>query len=345
MNRSFVSLLCALLALVAAPALAVGQDVERPPQELWDEFPLEPSATPVPPTPTAQAQAKPSRVVKVQDDDGGMESGALIALMVAAGGVGAIAARLAARRLPRGPKRAARRAERKPAPIAAEPEIRPEAVATAPPTSAGTNGVEPEPAPDRRFARKAKPAPEARPVPAGQAKKPASAPRAQPAAKPAPRPQPAAKPAPRPQPAAKPAPRSQPAAKPAPRTKRAPSQSPAPSTGGQAGRFAPAATTRPSAAPARPPSGCSIKLSKRPPMGRFVASSDAGRVLARSPVFKLKRDESDDGLTPPDALRALVEELTSAGWRKTGAGRAPWELRFERDPEPAVRRRASPPRA
>jgi hypothetical protein len=81
-------------------------------------------------------------------------------------------------------------------------------------------------------------------------------------------------------------------------------------------------------------------------MGRFVAVADAGgRVLARSPAFKLKRAEDDTGPTPPEALRALVEELTAAGWRKTGAGRAPWELRFGRQPQDAVTRRASPPRA
>jgi hypothetical protein len=96
----------------------------------------------------------------------------------------------------------------------------------------------------------------------------------------------------------------------------------------------------------RPSRCCSIILAQRPPMGRFVAVADAGgRVLARSPVFRLKRAKEDTGITPPDALQALVEELIAAGWRKTGAGRAPWELQFERMPQGAVTPRASPPRA
>jgi len=81
-------------------------------------------------------------------------------------------------------------------------------------------------------------------------------------------------------------------------------------------------------------------------MGRFVAVADIGRrVLARSPAFLLKRTDTDTGPTPPEALRTLVEELTAAGWRKTGAGRAPWELRFDRHAQDAVTHRASPPRA
>jgi hypothetical protein len=53
-------------------------------------------------------------------------------------------------------------------------------------------------------------------------------------------------------------------------------------------------------------------------------------VLARSPYFRVKRDDAQPGLDAPSALRALVAELTADGWTQTGAGRAPWDLRFER---------------
>jgi hypothetical protein len=130
-----------------------------------------------------------------------------------------------------------------------------------------------------------------------------------------------------------PAPASKRTPAPTPPAKRPPTRQPARTP---TGRFTPAA------AAAR----CSIKLAKRPPLGRFVATADSGnRIVARSPAFKLKRDDDDSGLSPPDALRTLVEELAAAGWRKTGAGRAPWELRFERQLEGAVTRHASPPRA
>jgi len=81
-------------------------------------------------------------------------------------------------------------------------------------------------------------------------------------------------------------------------------------------------------------------------MARFVATGDEdGPIIARSPVFRLYGGARYPGPRPPDALRELVEELTAAGWRKTGAGRAPWDLQFERQREAAVTRRASPPRA
>jgi hypothetical protein len=94
------------------------------------------------------------------------------------------------------------------------------------------------------------------------------------------------------------------------------------------------------------PGRCSIKLSRRPPLSRFAAIADTGdRVLAWSPVFSLKREEGERGPSAPEALRVLVEELTAAGWRMTGAGRDPWDLHFEREPEGAVTPRADPPRA
>src|SRR5215218_7417065 len=127
MNRSFVPmLLCALLAFAASPVPAAAQDVDRPPEELWDEFELEPSATP---GATPEATATPrTRGVEAPDDDG-MAPGALIGLMLAAAGVGAIAARLALRRLPRGRRepRSGRepRGEREPKPVRGDPRSTP----------------------------------------------------------------------------------------------------------------------------------------------------------------------------------------------------------------------------
>jgi hypothetical protein len=75
----------------------------------------------------------------------------------------------------------------------------------------------------------------------------------------------------------------------------------------------------------------------------FAVPYDGGPVLARSPYFKIGRTGDDAGLSAPEALRALVNELTAAGWRQTGAGRAPWDLRFERATsahEPAGSQRA-----
>jgi hypothetical protein len=80
-------------------------------------------------------------------------------------------------------------------------------------------------------------------------------------------------------------------------------------------------------------------------VGHYVALDDeTGRVLARSPAFKLERAPGDEGPGPRDALRAIVEELASTGWRRTAGGRATWELWPEPQPE-AVTRGAGPPRA
>ena len=61
----------------------------------------------------------------------------------------------------------------------------------------------------------------------------------------------------------------------------------------------------------------------------FASPCDGGPVLARSPPFRIRAD-GDPGLGAPDALRALVEQLTAAGWQQTGAGRTSWDLLFER---------------
>ena len=61
-------------------------------------------------------------------------------------------------------------------------------------------------------------------------------------------------------------------------------------------------------------------------------------MLARSPYFKLERGKGDSGPTAPEALRALVEELTALGWQQTGVGSAPWDLRFQRSARVVQRR-------
>src|SRR5215218_8009114 len=96
MKRLLVSLvLCALVAGGAAPAVSTAQKGDRQPRELWDKFPLEPSATPsqAAPQPTA---SKP-RVVR-DEDSGGISAGALIALLLGAAGIG-VAAHTAVRRM------------------------------------------------------------------------------------------------------------------------------------------------------------------------------------------------------------------------------------------------------
>jgi hypothetical protein len=473
-------LLSAALALAGLPAAAAAQ--EQPPKQLWDEFPLEPTATPA--TASPQATSSP-RVVQVRERDDGMAPVALLALLVTAAGVGAIAAHMAARRLPRTPLPAATSTAGEvastPAPTTNHTAGGQRGAATMPP-STPMNGLAPDastaparlfglkprpegsPAPHRRFAPKtepaqrgqeapargakpqpgrlpgdAKPAPEARAEPAAAKAKPtrkrpakpaakrsakptrkrsakptpkkAAKPAAKGAAKPAakqsakpavkraakpavkraanpaakiaatpaatlaatptptqsptptptqsptptptqsPTPTPTQSPTPTPTPAARPAPQPAPGspARSASRSPRAPSRSPAPRPAGsdrQTGRFAPGRTTRAGGASPPVPGRCSIKLSKRPPMGRFAAIADTGdRVLAWSPVFKLGPEEGENRPSPPEALGALVDELTAAGWRKTGAGRAPWDLHFERQPQGVVTRHGGPPHA
>jgi hypothetical protein len=333
MRRRAVTFLLCLLVL-GCPALATGQDVEKPPTELWDEFPLEPSVTPSPATTPAST---PARGVTAQNErEDGMPSGALIALMVAAAGMGAVAARMAARRVPRANRALTAGAEPAPAPRAEAPS-QPASVVSPPPAAQRVSTSQPPSTPVPVLP--AVPAkPQSTPLPLPVSKRSIEE-HAQPTAEPTPTPELA------------PAPESgtrrrfkrnanAPPDVPAARTKRArPPQSPTPKLA-PSGRFVPAATTQP-----RAPATCSIKLGRRPPMGRFVAVAAGGRIVARSPVFKLKRTDDDTGTTPPEALRTLVAELTAAGWRKTGTGRAPWELQFEREPQGTVTRRASPPRA
>lgn len=294
MRRRAVTFLLCLLVL-GWPALAAAQDVERPPKELWDEFPLEPSVTPSPATTPAST---PARGVTMQNErEDGMPSGALIALMVAAAGIGAVAARMATRRLPRAKAVPSAQPPSTPLPALPAAPAKPQPTPLPVPVSKGSIEEDPQPKPTpeprtgRRFTRNANAARKAPSAPAAKTKR-----------------------------------------------GRAP-QSPTPKLA-PSGRFVPAATTQP-----RVPATCSIKLGRRPPMGRFVAVAAGGRIVARSPIFQLKRTDDDTAPTPPEALRTLVAELTAAGWRKTGSGRAPWDLSFEREPQRAVTRRASPPRA
>ena len=332
MNRSLVPLLlCAVLALVAAPALAPGQEVERPPTKLWDEFPLEPSATPATaPTSEATSEATPTtRVVEVPGEDG-MATAELIALIIGASGIGAIAAHFALRKLPRAPARAAavqtsgtRTAKPTAAPLAFPP------AATRDLEQRLEREREEKQQLEQRLEREREEKQQLergleqereekqqleRGLEQEQAQR-AEAQQKQQDAERTRRAAPAAEP-PSPSPHPRPAP-SQPAGR----------------------RFTPSGGLLPT------PGRCAITLAKRPPLGRFVAIDDgSGQVVARSPVFKLKRAPGEDALRPPDALQTLVDELTAAGWHKTGTGRSPWELQFEL-PAGALMRHASPPRA
>ena len=78
----------------AGPAALAADDAQRPPKELWDEFPLEPSATPAQAAPQATRSPVATRV---QEESDGMPPGALIALLAAAAVVGGVAGRTATR--------------------------------------------------------------------------------------------------------------------------------------------------------------------------------------------------------------------------------------------------------
>jgi hypothetical protein len=317
MKRPLVPLLLlVVLALVAASA-APAQEVERPPTELWDEFPLEATATPSPAA--ATPQATPSPHVVRQPESNGMSAPALAALLIVAAGVGALAARTATRRLR--PSVGATRpsptvatadepvAEAKPAPAADPPA--PPAPKNAQPKR---RSARPEPGSGPAKRRTAKPDPTA-----GETKRRA--------------PKPARPPTSRPKREDAKPPIGTP---PEPTPARAATPEPIP---------APAAPPRPFVAPASPAfEACRIRLHNRSIKAHFFAVPyDGGPVFARSPYFKIRRAEDEPGVSAPEALRALVDELTAAGWRQTSAGRAPWDLRFERATsahEPVAPRRA-----
>jgi hypothetical protein len=92
--------LCFVLALLVAAPLSIGAD--KPPKELWDEFPLD--ATPTPgaqaPERTAAPSAQPQRAeTQPEDDSGGISMPALVALLVGAAGLGGGAVFVASRRM------------------------------------------------------------------------------------------------------------------------------------------------------------------------------------------------------------------------------------------------------
>jgi hypothetical protein len=277
MKRPLVALgLCATLALAGMPASVGAQDGKRSAEELWKEFPLEPTVSPTP----AEPQASPStRVVRVHES-GGLPGEALIALLIASAGIGALATVVAGHR---GRLRTVG-----------------QAVAEAP--------AEPS---ARRFARRRSPAAEQAPAPT---------PRAAPA--------------------------------PAPAKVKAPERAPADSTASRQAPVRERVSVDRAAAPppaiheagagfAELPSDwdtCRIKLHNRSIRAHFFAVPyEGGPVIARSPYFTIRRADGEPGLSAPEALRALVDELTAAGWYQTAAGRAPWDLRFTHG-APAPRR-------
>ena len=73
--------LCFLLALLVAAPVSIGAD--KPPKELWDEFPLDATPEPTPsaeaPSPTPAPSAQPQqRAVSGDDGGGGMATPALL---------------------------------------------------------------------------------------------------------------------------------------------------------------------------------------------------------------------------------------------------------------------------
>ena len=95
MKRSIIApfALCFLLALLVAAPVSIGAD--KPPKELWDEFPLDATPEPTPaaeaPAPTPAPSAQPQERVVSEDDGGGMATPALLALLIGAAGLGGAA--------------------------------------------------------------------------------------------------------------------------------------------------------------------------------------------------------------------------------------------------------------
>ena len=140
--------LCFLLALLVAAPVSIGAD--KPPKELWDEFPLDATPEPTPsaeaPSPTPAPSAQPQqRVVSGDDGGGGMATPALLALLIGAAGLGGAAVFMASRRMT-GPTE-----EPAPEPVARtgrftrrdEPEVVPVARANGHPLDAAIAAEEP----------------------------------------------------------------------------------------------------------------------------------------------------------------------------------------------------------
>jgi hypothetical protein len=92
---------------------------------------------------------------------------------------------------------------------------------------------------------------------------------------------------------------------------------------------------------------CEIRYHDRSIRAHFFAvPCEGGPVIARSPYFKTRKGDAEPGVDAADALGALVDELSTAGWRQTASGAAPWDLRFSRPTAPksnTPRRRAARP--
>ena len=244
MPRLFQSfLLCALLVLLAGPASAVGQAVERAPDELWEAFPLEPAPSAAAPEATAPDTAAPRatpsgetpQAPPVSRSQDGTATGTLAALLVAFVGLGGVAWYVGfGRKTGSGAQREARVV---PAPM--HPADPPPGPAQALWSSKSMSARAASPQVERRTA-------------------------------------------------------------------------------------VPPVTLRQQ-------DSCRIELRGHGVKSYFYAvPQEGGPELARSPYFRVRRGDAENETSAPEALRALTRELTAAGWRANGSGRAPWDLRFER---------------
>jgi hypothetical protein len=386
-------LLCTAIALATGPAAFAADDLERPPTELWNEFPLEPSATPSKATP--EASPSPSKAPARQSD--GMPAGVLVALLAAAAGMVGLGAFTATRTMRRhaggveaaAPVRRANPISRPPRPsqgdaLAAARDATRRRLEDARARAANGQSTETTAQPTKPSARDTTARPRAAngaseqhavPAPAKSAprrsatngqradsreragdssNRKSSTPRkrdargrfvkaSEPAAEPKDTTSGPAEPR-----SASPEP---PAAEPV----RLPHQlEPLASMPGGAGMSPEThgSTPQPAAAPSAHPvwsrpaaepnewETCEIKLHSRSIKTHFFAvPHDGGPVIARSPYFRVGGSEGEPRLSAPQALSVLVDELAASGWRQTGAGRAPWDLRFERVQQAAAPRR------
>jgi hypothetical protein len=372
MKRQFLfALICAAFVLVAAPGLARAQGSERPPQQLWEQYPLEPTATPA----GAASEPSPSRVVPDRVSDG-LPTAAIIVLMLAAAGVGGLAAltasvghrmpeqapaetpvpgqhlRPAAEHAPRDAttgKRSAAERQRAAQAVAAEQRGADEQRAAAKQQAAAGRAAAKEQAAVKRLvtaeqratakkqaaARRAaakqetaaskadsKRATAAQKAAAKQetaASKAGSSAAATAAAEPQAAQPVAGRASSKPVVSARPAPRQPAAARQRPGS-RAPSRQPT-QRDALRGRSMRA-------------DACRIELHEHAVKSHFYAIPFAGGpVIARSPPFKIGGSDRDPGPSAPEALTALVEALTAAGWQHAGTGRRPWDLMFQRSPD------------
>ena len=355
MKRSIAPFaLCFLLVLLVTAPVSTG--AEKPPKELWDEFPLD--ATPTPgaqapePSTPPPSQQEPAPAPDATDDGGGggISTPALLILLVGAAGLGGAAVVTAGRRM--------RRDGQEPAAAPAARNGRFARDAAQPATANGAHRADADDAPRKahpvsrekaaRRARRATP-PQPQPVEASAADRATEpvdddAPEKAPVARhdPAPAPPPPPRPV-------EPAP-AEAAREPAPddaateswTARRRGTWKPSEDAAPVARDIAAERIARPEPVADADDGGfpaCRIKLHNRPIRTHFYAVPyEGGPVLARSPYFKLQRGEDESGPTAPEALRALVEELRELGWEQTGVGSAPWDLRFQRGVRVAQRR-------